>query len=50
MSKSFDDGGIKGLLLGNLGVSQNGCNIIFDSMDEGSITGATKLNGITEGK
>ena len=31
MSKTFDEGGAKGLLLANLGVSNNGCNIIFDS-------------------
>ncbi|CAJ1937630.1 unnamed protein product [Cylindrotheca closterium] len=31
MSKTFDEGGAKGLLLANLGVSNNGCNIVFDS-------------------
>lgn len=31
MSKSFDEGGAKGLLLANLGVSKNGCSIVFDS-------------------
>lgn len=31
MSKTFDEGGAKGLLLVNLGVGENGCNIIFDS-------------------
>ena len=31
MSKSFDEGGAKGLLLANLGVGTNGCNIVFDS-------------------
>lgn len=31
MSKTFDEGGAKGLLLANLGVSLNGCNIVFDS-------------------
>lgn len=34
MSKSFDEGGAKGLLLGNLGVSSNGCHIVFDSKEE----------------
>eukprot|EP00569_Conticribra_weissflogii_P002108 CAMPEP_0171346116 /NCGR_PEP_ID=MMETSP0878-20121228/23547_1 /TAXON_ID=67004 /ORGANISM="Thalassiosira weissflogii, Strain CCMP1336" /LENGTH=1044 /DNA_ID=CAMNT_0011849709 /DNA_START=21 /DNA_END=3155 /DNA_ORIENTATION=- len=34
MSKSFDEGGAKGLLLGNLGVSSNGCRIVFDSKEE----------------
>jgi condensin complex subunit 2 len=31
MSKSFDEGGAKGLLLVNLGTGGNGCNIVFDS-------------------
>jgi condensin complex subunit 2 len=31
MSKTFDEGGAKGLLLANLGVSMQGCNIVFDS-------------------
>jgi condensin complex subunit 2 len=31
MSKTFDEGGAKGLLLANLGVGTNGCNIVFDS-------------------
>ena len=31
MSKTFDEGGAKGLLLANLGVSNHGCNIVFDS-------------------
>ena len=31
MSKAFDEGGAKGLLLANLGVGENGCNIVFDS-------------------
>jgi len=31
MSKTFDEGGAKGLLLVNLGVSSNGCNILFDN-------------------
>jgi condensin complex subunit 2 len=34
MSKSFDEGGARGLLLGNLGVSQRGCRIIFDSKED----------------
>ena len=34
MSKSFDEGGAKGLLLGNLGVSQRGCHIVFDSKED----------------
>ena len=36
MSKTFDEGGAKGLLLANLGVSSNGCNIVFDSTLEDS--------------
>jgi condensin complex subunit 2 len=36
MSKTFDEGGAKGLLLANLGVSDKGCNIVFDSsLDDG---------------
>ena len=31
MSKTFDEGGAKGLLLANLGVGTSGCNIVFDS-------------------
>lgn len=31
MSKTFDEGGAKGLLLANLGVSRTGGNIVFDS-------------------
>ena len=34
MSKAFDEGGAKGLLLGNLGVSQRGCHIVFDSKED----------------
>lgn len=35
MSKTFDEGGAKGLLLANLNVSSKGCNIVFDStLDE----------------
>ncbi len=38
MSKTFDEGGAKGLLLANLGVSTHGCNIVFDStLDDGEI-------------
>lgn len=49
MSKSFDEGGAKGLLLGNLGVSQHGCHIVFDSKDEGGAGGgAGKLDDIEE--
>jgi condensin complex subunit 2 len=31
MSKTFDEGGAKGLLLANLGVSEASCRIVFDS-------------------
>lgn len=34
MSKTFDEGGAKGLLLVNLGVGSNGCNIVFDSTED----------------
>ena len=34
MSKTFDEGGAKGLLLVNLSVGEKGCNIVFDSKAE----------------
>ena len=34
MSKTFDEGGARGLLLVNLGVGSEGCNIVFDSKEE----------------
>ena len=34
MSKEFDEGGARGLLLNNLCVSRHGCNIQFDSKEE----------------
>lgn len=34
MSKTFDEGGAKGLLLVNLNVGDKGCNIVFDSRAE----------------
>ncbi|CAB9507113.1 Condensin complex subunit 2 [Seminavis robusta] len=40
MSKTFDEGGAKGLLLVNLGVGDNGCNIVFDSKAESNEDGA----------
>jgi len=43
MSKTFDEGGAKGLLLANLGVGCSGCHIVFDStLDNEDIT-ATSL-------
>ena len=39
MSESFDEGGSKGLLLGNLGVYQHECHIVFDSKGDGGIYG-----------
>jgi condensin complex subunit 2 len=36
MSKTFDEGGAKGLLLANLGVSSHGCNVVFDSTSNDS--------------
>ena len=41
MSKTFDEGGAKGLLLVNLGVGQRGCNIVFDSKEEDEEIGTT---------
>ena len=50
MSKSFDEGGAKGLLLGNLGVSENGCHIVFDSKeDEEEQRASAELRRIVEG-
>jgi condensin complex subunit 2 len=34
MSKAFDEVGAKGLLLVNLGVGNQGCNIVFDSAQQ----------------
>jgi condensin complex subunit 2 len=34
MSKTFDEGGAKGLLLANLGVSDSSCHIVFDSSSQ----------------
>jgi len=50
MSKAFDEGGAKGLLLGNLGVSQHGCHIVFDSKEEEEATNGTEpdSNGANE--
>ena len=50
MSKPFNKGGAKGLLLGNLGVSQHGCHIVFDSKDKGTAAagGPNKLDNIEE--
>jgi hypothetical protein len=42
MSKTFDEGGAKGLLLANLGVGCSGCNIVFDStLDNEDVTAAS---------
>jgi condensin complex subunit 2 len=62
MSKTFDEGGAKGLLLANLGVSESSCHIVFDSSasvvaDESSTElnhadntkGGTTLHRIPEG-
>lgn len=52
MSKSFDEGGAKGLLLGNLGVSENGCHIVFDSKEDKAeqrtAANSARLDKITE--
>jgi condensin complex subunit 2 len=45
MSKAFDEGGAKGLLLGNLGVAQNGCHIVFDSKEIEDEVNEKKANG-----
>lgn len=49
MSKTFDEGGAKGLLLANLGVGQNGCNIVFDSShdDNGVEETSSKTSNFT---
>ena len=52
MSKSFDEGGAKGLLLGNLGVSTSGCHVVFDSKEAAPAAAAEKkpeLEKIEEG-
>ncbi|EJK47948.1 hypothetical protein THAOC_33297, partial [Thalassiosira oceanica] len=54
MSKSFDEGGAKGLLLGNLGVSTSGCHVVFDSKEatadtRGAAAGKPELEKIEEG-
>ena len=36
MSKTFDEGGAKGMLLANLSVSTDGCGIVFDSKEDES--------------
>ncbi|GMH86891.1 hypothetical protein TL16_g10685 [Triparma laevis f. inornata] len=36
MSKTFDEGGAKGMLLANLSVSTEGCGIVFDSKEDES--------------
>ena len=47
MSKTFDEGGAKGLLLANLGVGRSGCNIIFDStLDDEDKTLASLTTGV----
>ncbi|KAL7542934.1 hypothetical protein ACHAWF_007286 [Thalassiosira exigua] len=50
MSKSFDEGGAKGLLLGNLGVSRRGCHVVFDSGEEEAREGdeSNKLEKVDE--
>lgn len=49
MSKTFDEGGAKGLLLANLGVSETGCNIVFDStLDNDTEEDEAKTGGDTE--
>lgn len=50
MSKSFDEGGAKGLLLGNLGVSDRGCHIVFDSKADDEAEKEEKLDKIDEEK
>lgn len=42
MSKTFDEGGAKGLLLANLNVSATGCNIVFDSTLDDNAAAETK--------
>jgi hypothetical protein len=47
MSKTFDEGGAKGLLLVNLGVSDHGCGIVFDSKED-SLAESTETNESVE--
>ena len=42
MSKTFDEGGAKGLLLANLCVGRSGCNIVFDSTLDHEVDDSTE--------
>jgi len=48
MSKTFDEGGARGLLLVNLGVGANGCNIVFDSKEEEKVDYNDGLEGMVD--
>lgn len=48
MSKTFDEGGAKGLLLVNLGVGSRGCNIVFDSKEEEKVDYSDGLEGMVD--
>ena len=44
MSKSFDEGGAKGLLLVNLGVASDSCRIVFDSNEVQNVSKSSNSN------
>jgi condensin complex subunit 2 len=48
MSKTFDEGGAKGLLLVNLAVGSNGCNIVFDSKEEEKVEYNDEQEGMVD--
>lgn len=45
MSKTFDEGGAKGLLLVNLGVASDSCRIVFDSSEQAASSAAVSDEG-----
>ena len=50
MSKAFDEGGAKGLLLNNLGVARDGCRIEFDSKEDSVTENAVAPSSNEEGE
>ena len=50
MSKAFDEGGAKGLLLNNLGVARDGCRIEFDSKEDNVNENAVAPSSNEEGE
>lgn len=46
MSKAFDEGGARGLLLNNLGVARDGCRVEFDSKEDAAAEGQEKEQAV----